>query len=97
VVLVGATTANPFFAVNSALVSRSRVFEFQPLMEEEIKSLIRRALTDHPRGLGDYQVNLHDDALDFLAATCDGDARQALSALEIGVLSTDSRPVEFTC
>jgi putative ATPase len=97
VVLVGATTANPFFAVNSALVSRSRVFEFQPLAEEEIKSLIRRALTDRPRGLGDYQVNLHEDALDFLAATCDGDARQALSALEIGVLSTDSRPVEFTC
>lgn len=96
VVLVGATTANPFFAVNSALVSRSRVFEFQPLVEDEIKLLIRRALTDRSRGLGDYQVNLHDEALDFLAATCDGDARQALSALEIGVLSTDSQPVEFT-
>ena len=97
VVLVGATTSNPFFAVNSALVSRSRVFEFQPLTDEEIKSLIRRALIDRSRGLGDYPVNLHDDALDFLAATCDGDARQALSALEIGVLSTESRPIEFTC
>ena len=96
VVLVGATTSNPFFAVNSALVSRSRVFEFQPLSEEDIQSLMLRALADRPRGLGDYPVNLHDDALHFLAATCDGDARQALSALEIGVLSTDSRPVEFT-
>ena len=96
VVLVGATTANPFFAVNSALVSRSRVFEFQPLAEHDVKLLIQRALADRERGLGDHTVHLHDDALDFLAATCDGDARQALSALEIGVLSTDRQPVEFT-
>lgn len=95
VILVGATTSNPFFAVNSALVSRSRVFEFQPIYEEDIKSLLYRALADKERGLGEQNVNLHDDAADFLATTCDGDARQALSALEIGVLSTDERPVEF--
>jgi putative ATPase len=95
-VLVGATTSNPFFAVNSALVSRSRVFEFQPLGETDVKTLLDRALQDRERGLGDIGVNLHDDAAEFLAATCDGDARQALSALEIGVLSTESRPVEFT-
>ncbi|NOY30030.1 MAG: replication-associated recombination protein A [Planctomycetes bacterium] len=96
VVLVGATTSNPFFAVNSALVSRSRVFEFQPLEENDVRALLDRALQDRERGLGEIAVNLHDEAADFLAATCDGDARQALSALEIGVLSTESRPVEFT-
>ncbi|MCH8840654.1 MAG: replication-associated recombination protein A [Planctomycetes bacterium] len=96
VVLVGATTANPFFAVNSSLVSRSRVFEFHPLSEDDIALLLERTLADRERGLGQHQVNLHDDALKFLVTTCDGDARQALSALEIGVLSTDERPVEFT-
>jgi putative ATPase len=96
IVLVGATTSNPFFAVNSALVSRSRVFEFQPLSGEEIKALLRRALADRERGLGNVPANLHDDAAEFLAQTCDGDARQALSALEIGVLSSAERPVEFT-
>jgi putative ATPase len=96
VTLVGATTANPFFAVNSALVSRSRIFEFQPLSVDDIKTLLRRALADKYRGLGDHQVNLHDDALEFLAQTSDGDARRALSALEIGVLSSDERPLEFT-
>jgi len=96
VILVGTTTANPFFAVNSALVSRSRVFEFQPLETDQIRTVVERALADSQRGLGDYQVNLHDEALEFLAATCDGDARQALSALEIGVLSSDRQPIEFT-
>ncbi len=96
VVLVGATTANPFFAVNSALVSRSRVFEFQPLSVDDIKLLLHRTLADHERGLGAIPVILHDDAAEFLAQTCDGDARQALSALEIGVLSSEERPVEFT-
>jgi len=74
-VLVGATTSNPFFAVNSALVSRSRVFEFQPLEESEIRVLLDRALQDRERGLGEIAVNLHDEAATFLAATCDGDAR----------------------
>jgi putative ATPase len=96
IVLVGATTSNPFFAVNSALVSRSRVFEFQPLSNNDIKLLLRRALMDRERGLGDVPINLHEDAAEFLAQTCDGDARQALSALEIGVLSSAERPVEFT-
>ncbi len=96
VILVGATTSNPFFAVNSALVSRSRVFEFEPISEDDIKQLLHRALQDKERGLGEHDVELDEDAAHFLASTCDGDARQALSALEIGVLSTDERPVKFT-
>jgi len=96
VILVGATTQNPFFAINSALVSRSRVFEFKPLSIEEIKTVMRHALADRERGLGREAVHLHDDALEFLAAVSDGDARRALSALEIGVLSSSERPLEFT-
>ena len=96
VTLVGATTANPFFAVNSALVSRSRVFEFKPLSIDEIKTLVRRALSDRERGLGDEDVRLHDGALEFLAEVSDGDARRALGALEVGVLSSPERPLEFT-
>src|SRR3954471_13796912 len=78
VTLVGATTSNPFFAVISALVSRSQVFEFQPLSPDEIKTVVRRALADKERGLGNYDVRMHDDALDFLAEVSDGDARRAL-------------------
>ncbi|MBN2217512.1 MAG: replication-associated recombination protein A [Pirellulales bacterium] len=96
VVLVGATTENPFFTINSALVSRSRVFQFEPLSAEHIKTLVRRALADSRRGLGRYDVRINEDALEFLAQTSDGDARRALSALEIGVLSSEARPVEFT-
>jgi putative ATPase len=96
VTLVGATTANPFFAVNSALVSRSRVFEFQALSHDDIKALLKRALSDKYRGLGEQAVHLHDNALEFLAEASDGDARRALSALEVGVLSSDERPLEFT-
>jgi len=96
VTLVGVTTENPFFALNSALVSRSRVFQFQPLGVEHVKTLLRRALADRERGLGQFAVNLHEDALDFLAETSDGDARRALAALEIGVLSASDRPIEFT-
>jgi putative ATPase len=96
VVLVGATTANPFFAVNDALVSRARVFEFQPLSAGNVKSLLKRAIADNERGLGNLPIEADEDALDFLAETCDGDARQAISALEIGVLSTDERPIRFT-
>jgi putative ATPase len=96
VTLVGATTANPFFAVNSALVSRSRVFEFKPLSIEEIITLVRRALADKDRGLGNEAVRLYDDALEFLAEVSDGDARRALGALEVGVLSSTQRPLEFT-
>jgi putative ATPase len=96
VTLVGATTQNPFFALNSALVSRSRIFEFKSLSVEEVKDVIKSALTDPHRGLGNERVNMHDDALTFLAEVSDGDARRALGALEIGVLSTTTRPVEFT-
>jgi putative ATPase len=96
VTLVGATTSNPFFAVNSALVSRSQVFEFQPLSVDDIKSLLLRALTEKERGLGKYIVRMHDDALEFLAEVSDGDARRALAALEIGVLSSNKQPIEFT-
>ena len=92
VTLVGATTSNPFFAVISALVSRSQIFEFQPLSADDIKTLLRRALADKVRGLGQYDVRMHEDALDFLAEVSDGDARRALAALEIGVLSSQSSP-----
>jgi putative ATPase len=96
VILVGATTQNPFFAINSALVSRSRVFQFQALSSDDIKDLLRRALADKERGLGGRNVRLEDDALSFLAEVSDGDARRALSALEVGVLSSDERPLIFT-
>jgi putative ATPase len=96
VTLVGATTSNPFFAVNSALVSRSQVFQFEPLSPEDIKALLRRAPADKERGLGEHRVGMHEEALEFLAQVSDGDARRALSALEIGVLSSDERPLEFT-
>ncbi|MDO4587258.1 MAG: replication-associated recombination protein A [Planctomycetia bacterium] len=88
VTLVGATTENPFFTINKALLSRSRVFQFEPLAEEEIKTLICRAVKDQERGLGQYPIHLHEDALNYLAAISDGDARRALSTLEIGVLSS---------
>ena len=96
VILVGATTENPFFTINSALVSRSRVFQFQPLSTDDIKTLIRTAIEDKQRGLGRRTIHLHDDALGFLAEVSDGDARRALSALEVGVLSSHETPVEFT-
>ncbi|MCS7304241.1 MAG: AAA family ATPase [Thermoguttaceae bacterium] len=96
VILVGATTENPFFAITSPLVSRSRIFQFEPLSKEDIKTLLRRALADPERGLGNYPIQMEEEALEFLAETCDGDARRALSALEVGVLSTDERPIRFT-
>ncbi|MGO8690660.1 MAG: replication-associated recombination protein A [Thermoguttaceae bacterium] len=96
VILVGATTENPFFTINSPLVSRSRIFQFEPLSNEDIKTLLRRAAADPDRGLGRRQIHLHDDALEFLAETSDGDARRALSALEVGVLSSSDAAVEFT-
>ena len=99
VILVGATTENPFFSINSALVSRSRIFQLEPLDPEQIETLLRRALTDRDRGLGKYDVDADDEALGYLAGVCDGDARRALSALEVGVLGTAGekrRPVRFT-
>jgi putative ATPase len=96
IILIGATTQNPFFAINSPLLSRSQIFTFEPLTREHIKALLRRAATDAERGLGAVQINLHEDALDFLAEVSDGDARRALNALEVGVRSADRQPVEFT-
>ena len=89
VLLIGATTHNPFFSVTSALVSRSQIFEFQPLSVDDIKTIVRRALDDAERGLGEHAVELRDDALDHIATLSDGDARRALNALEVGVLTTE--------
>jgi len=85
--LIGATTANPFFSLVSPLVSRSQIFEFQPLPPADIRRLLQRALSDTQRGLGRFEVTATEEALDFLAEVADGDARRALNALEIGVLS----------
>jgi putative ATPase len=96
IVLIGATTQNPFFAINSPLLSRSQIFTFEPLTREQIKLLIERALADPDRGLGKTAVHLAPEALELLAEMSDGDARRALTALEIGVLSADKQPIEFT-
>ncbi len=86
--LIGATTYNPFFYVNSALVSRSQVFRLEPLSVEQLEQLIDRALADKERGLGNYTVTIDMDARRHLAKLSDGDARKCLNALEIGVLTT---------
>jgi putative ATPase len=88
ITLIGATTQNPFFAINSPLLSRSQIFTFEPLSKDDIKTIIRRALEDKERGLGEIPIQMHDDALEFLAEISDGDARRALMALEIGVRSS---------
>ena len=87
VTLIGATTENPYFEVNRALVSRSRIFELKPLSKEDVSQLLRRSLTD-PRGLGNMSVSADDDAVEFLADIANGDARTALNALELGALTT---------
>ena len=86
--LIGATTENPYFEVNGALLSRSRIFELKPLEKDDIKQLIYRAVTDSERGMGTYRVKIEEDAADFLADTANGDARAALNAIELGVLTT---------
>lgn len=88
-VLIGATTENPYFEVNGALLSRSKVFELKPLEKEDIKKLILRAVTDSERGMGAYDVCMDEEAADFLAEAADGDARSALNAVELGVLTTE--------
>src|SRR5690606_15589912 len=85
--LVGATTSNPYFAINGALLSRSQLFALRPLSTAEIAELIHRALNDRERGLGQYADEAADEAITILASACEGDARRALSALEIAVLS----------
>jgi putative ATPase len=87
VILIGATTQNPFFAINTPLLSRSQIFQFQPLTRDDIRTVLTRAIADTERGLGNQRVTITDDALAFLMEVCDGDARRALTALEIGVKS----------
>ena len=89
-ILIGATTENPFFYVNSALVSRSNMFEVKPLTVDDLKIIINRALKDKERGMGKVKIKIDKEALEHLARLSDGDARRALSALELGVLSTKS-------
>ena len=86
--LIGATTYNPFFYVNSALVSRSQVFQLEPLKVQQLEELIDRALADKERGLGNYKVQIDSEARTHLAKLADGDARKCLNALEVGVLTT---------
>ncbi len=89
IILIGATTENPYFEVNGALLSRSVIFELKKLSADDIKTLIKRALTDKEKGMGAYDAQIDDDALDFLADVSNGDARAALTAIELGVLTTD--------
>ena len=89
IILIGATTENPYFEVNRALISRSMVFELKPLSSENIATIIRRAVKDETRGLGKQNVEIDDDAAEFLADMSGGDARSALNAVEIGALTTD--------
>ena len=88
-ILIGATTENPYFEVNKALVSRSIVFELRQLEDKDIKRLLERALTDEKNGMGIYHARMDADAMDFLANTANGDARAALNALELAVLTTE--------
>jgi putative ATPase len=85
---IGATTHNPFFYINSPLVSRSQVFQLEPLEGKDLEALVDRALTDEERGLGKQEINLSEDALQLLVTKCDGDARKCLNALELGALTT---------
>ncbi len=88
IILIGATTENPSFELNSALLSRSRVFTLEPLGEEEIRSIIRKAIADQEKGLGNFNASLEEEGFEHLVAMSYGDARAALNALELAVLST---------
>jgi putative ATPase len=89
IVLIGATTENPYFEVNGALLSRSAIFELKLLTSDDIKTLIMRAITDKDNGLGGFDAVIDDEALDFLADLAGGDARRALNAIELGVMTTE--------
>ena len=89
IVLIGATTENPYFEVNSALLSRSIIFELKPLSIEDVKELIKRAVYDKEKGMGSYDAIIEEDALEFLADIAGGDARHALNAVELGVMTTE--------
>ncbi len=88
-VLIGATTENPYFEVNGALISRSSIFELHPLEKEDVKTLILRAVTDTEKGMGSFGAEIDEDAAEFLADVSGGDARNALNAVELGILTTE--------
>ena len=88
-ILIGATTENPYFEVNGALISRSSIFELKPLDKEDIKLLLNRAVTDVEKGMGSYGAVLEEEAMEFLADIAGGDARNALNAVELGILTTE--------
>lgn len=94
--LVGATTSNPFFSVNGALLSRSQIFELQPLTEEDIAELLNRALRDPERGFGKLNIEVESDAIAFCAKMAEGDARRALNAIEVAILSSNQFPVKLS-
>ena len=89
IIIIGATTENPYFEVNGALISRSMIFELKPIEKEDIKTLIQRALTDSERGMGAYEAVITEEALDALADIAGGDARHALNAIELAVMTTE--------
>lgn len=89
IILIGATTENPYFEVNGALLSRSSVFELKSLEKEDIKTLLKRAVYDKERGMGSFNAEIEEDALEFLADIAGGDARNALNAIELGILTTE--------
>lgn len=88
IILIGATTENPYFEVNGALLSRSHIFRLEPLQKDDIKELLQRAVYDVEKGMGSYHAAIDEDALEFLADMSEGDARSALNAIELGVLTT---------
>lgn len=89
VILIGATTENPYFEVNGALISRSIIFELKPLSREDVKTLLMRAVTDKDKGMGAYDAVIDEEALEFLSELAGGDARHALNAIELGVMTTE--------
>ena len=89
IILIGATTENPYFEVNGALLSRSHIFELKPLSNDNIKQLLLRAVNDSEKGMGSFKAVIEDDALEFLSEMANGDARTALNALELGILTTE--------
>ena len=91
IILIGATTENPYFEVNGALLSRSHIFELKPLSNDNIKQLLLRAINDPEKGMGSFKAVIDDDALEFLSEMSNGDARTALNALELGVLTTERK------
>ena len=91
IILIGATTENPYFEVNGALLSRSHIFELKPLSNDNIKQLLLRAINDPEKGMGSFKAIIDDDALEFLSEMSNGDARTALNALELGVLTTERK------